>query len=199
MNIQRTPQIKTPKIKRENTEEKKKQIKKYNQEVRAYKQQLTKYILTSRFTNATHIENAKFRKKNGIGCIYCSPEPIAKHIPVDAIIFMLEMNNDINKIIGIGMMKNHPSNKKYKIYETENYNRNIYVGKHRIDRTEMTDEENIIMTVFDILCFTGNKHMKRGHGLKSFPINMLYNCSKKLDLITFISNMFKQRMKKNEI
>lgn len=194
MNKPKTLRTKT----QENTEEKKRQIKKYNQEVREYKQKLTKYILTSRFTTATHRENEIFREKTGIGCLYCSPEPIAKHIPTDAIIFMLEMNNDTNKITGIGMIKNHPSSKKYKIYETENYNRNIYIGKHRIDRSEMTEEENMIMQVFDILCFTGNRHLKRGHGLKSFPINMLYNCSKKLDLITFISNMFKQRMKKNE-
>jgi len=58
----------------------------------------------------------------------------------------------------------------------------------------MTEEENRIMKVFNILCFTRNKHMKRGQGLKSFPIDMLYNCSKKIDLVQFIKEIFKNRI-----
>jgi hypothetical protein len=108
--------------------------------------------------------------------------------------FVLEMNNDTNKIIGIGMVRNHPYVNKYSVYSEGNYNRYVYVGKTRIDRESMTEEEERIMTVFDILCFTGNKHMKRGQGLKSFPIDMLYRCSVKLDLVQFIREMFKRRL-----
>jgi hypothetical protein len=60
----------------------------------------------------------------------------------------------------------------------------------------MDEEEERIMKAFDILCFKGNRHMKRGHGLKSFPIEMLYNCSKELDLVEYITNMFKTRIVK---
>jgi hypothetical protein len=62
----------------------------------------------------------------------------------------------------------------------------------------MTDEEERIMKVFDILCFTGNKHMKRGQGMKSFPIETLYKCKNTLDLVSFISEMFKTRMSKKD-
>jgi hypothetical protein len=55
------------------------------------------------------------------------------------------------------------------------------------------------MKIFDILCFTGNRHMKRGQGLKSFPIDMLYRCSKRIDLVKFISEMFKTRLSKSQI
>jgi hypothetical protein len=74
------------------------------------------------------------------------------------------------------------------------YNRYIYHGKHHIARNQMTEYEERIMKVFDILCFTGNKHMKRGQGIKSFPIEMLYKCSRTLDLVSFICEMFKSRM-----
>jgi hypothetical protein len=108
--------------------------------------------------------------------------------------FVLEMNNDTNKIIGIGMVRNHPVVNKYSVYSEGNYNRYVFVGKTRIDRSEMDEEEERIMKVFDILCFTGNKHMKRGQGLRLFPVEMLYRCSKKIDLVQFICEMFRKRM-----
>jgi len=179
----------------ENNNNEKNNKKNYKKEVLEFKKGLRHFLLTSRFNNSTWNENQIYRKKHPeIGCIYCSPIPIAVTIPKDSIIFILEMNNDENKILGIGMIKNNPNINKYSIYDEGNYNRYVFTGKHRIDRNEMTEEENRIMKVFDILCFTGNKHMKRGQGLKSFPVDMLYNCSKKLDLVQFIREMFKNRI-----
>ena len=63
----------------------------------------------------------------------------------------------------------------------------------------MTEEEEQIMKVFDILCFSGNKHMKRGQGLKSFPSDMLYKMSKRLDLVSYIGEMFKKRIPRRTI
>ena len=51
------------------------------------------------------------------------------------------------------------------------------------------------MKVFDILCFSGNKHMKRGQGLKSFPTEMLYKMSSRLDMVSYIGEMFKKRIR----
>ena len=170
----------------------KKIFKKY---VSEFKKEFRHFLLTSRFNNSTWNENQNYRKKHPeIGCVYCSPDPISISIPKDSIVFILEMNNDENKILGIGMIRNHPIVNKFTIYDEGNYNRYVYTGKNRIDRSEMTEEENRIMKVFDILCFTGNKHMKRGQGLKSFPVDMLYRCSKKLDLVQFIREMFKNRI-----
>ena len=104
------------------------------------------------------------------------------------------MNNDTNKIMGIGMVRNKPNINKYRVYREGNYNRYVYVGSKRIGREEMDTEEDKIMQVFDVLCFKGNKHMKRGQGLKSFPIDMLFRCSRRLDLVDFISKMFKKRL-----
>jgi hypothetical protein len=95
--------------------------------------------------------------------------------------------------MGVGMVKNHPYMNAFAVYENGNYNRYQYVGKTRIDRADMTLDEETIMRVFDILCFTGNTHQKRGHGLKLFPLDMLYRCMKLRDLVGFLRQMFQAR------
>jgi len=160
-----------------------------------YKKQIRNFLLTSRFNNTTWSENELFRKEHpNFNCVYCSPDPVTISIPIDSVLFILEMNNDTNKIMGIGMVRNHPILNKFFVYENGNYNRYVYIGKNRISREDMSEEEEQIMQVFDILCFKGNKHMKRGQGLKSFPVDMLYRVSKKIDLVDFIGNMFKIRL-----
>jgi hypothetical protein len=168
--------------------------------VKDYKSQLRNFLLTSRFSDDTWNENKNYRNSHSqIGCIYCSPDPISQSIPNDVPMFILEMNNDTNTIMGVGLVRNHPVLSKHFVYENGNYNRYVYVGKHRIDRSTMTEKEEQIMKVFDILCFTGNRHMKRGQGLKSFPTDILYRCSKLVDLVKFISEMFKSRITQQRI
>ena len=171
-------------------------------EYKKYLENRRSFILTSRFGTYkkngfdfdTWEENTNFRKKHQeIGCIYGSPDKISKKIPGDSILFILEMNNDINKIMGIGMIKNHPICGRYNTYEEGNFNRYIYIGKYRIDRKEMTETEENIMKAFDILCFTGNQHLKRGKGITSYPPYMLFKCNQVIDLLEFITEMFKER------
>lgn len=167
------------------------------QHVKQYKEQRRHILLTSRFNNSTFQENTTFRSKNPkIGCVYCSPDPISQEINIDTVLFILEMNNDTNKITGIGMVRNHPQINKYMVYNNRNYNRYVYVGKYRIDRNDMSEMEERVMKVFDHLCFKGTRHMKRGQGLKSFPVDMLYRCMRTMDLVKFISEMFKRKIDK---
>lgn len=167
----------------------------YRKQIRLFKKDLRNQILTSRFTTATWNENEAYRKKHSnVGCIYGSPDPITKSIMIDTNLFILEMNNDTNKIIGIGLIRNRPINGKLNVYCKGNYNRYTFVGRTRIDRSEMNEEEDLVMKIFDILCFRGNKHMKRGQGLKSFPTELLFILIKKVDLVKYIGNMFKERL-----
>ena len=160
-----------------------------------FKAAMNKFIMTSRFNNTTWEENVNYRGKlKHKGCIYCCPVAVTQKIPYESIMFVLEMNNDTNQIVGIGMVKNRAIRDKYKVYENGNYNRYVFVGNNRIDRTDMNDDEESVMQLFDRLCFKGNRHMKRGQGLRSFPVELLYELSKKLDLTKFIVEMFKKRM-----
>jgi len=154
-------------------------------------------IVTTRFNTSTWDENVEYRKKfPTLGCIYPTPEINSNRIVQESIMFVLEMNNDSNKIMGIGMVRNHALIKKHRVYSNENYNRYAYVGKQRIDRADMTEEEDTIMRAFDALCFTGARHMKRLQGIKSFPTDMLYKCKSIVDLVNFVRNMFKSRLEK---
>jgi hypothetical protein len=151
-------------------------------------------IITSRFNNVTWNENRLFiEQKKNISCVYCAPIMMSKKVALDSIMFVLEMNNDKNKIMGIGKTKNHPKLRKYSVYNNQNYNRYTFTGKSRIDRKDMNDEEEQIMKAFDILCFKGPYHMKRGHGLLSFPSVLLYRIMPIVDLVEFIYNMFAKR------
>ena len=153
--------------------------------------------MTTRFNNKSHTEMLNYCKNiKGIKCIYGVPREISAYVTKDTIMFVLEMNNEENRIMGVGMVRNRAIVKKYRVYSNENYNRYAYLGRNRIDRGEMTAEEERIMKVFDILCFTGARHMKRLQGIKAFPVDMLYRCSKILDLVEFIVQMFKTRQNK---
>ena len=97
---------------------------------------------------------------------------MGERIHLEADVYVLEMNNDENRIMGIGKAFNRPilkDKEKYKIYSDRNYNRYIYSGNARIDRADMTPDEEKIMWVLDRLVFKGSRHLKRGHGVARMP------------------------------
>ena len=122
---------------------------------------------------------------------YGVPKIISGFVCKDAIMFVLEMNNERNRIEGVGMVKNMPFPSRYGVYEDGNYNRYSYLGKARIDRTDMTEEEEKVMAEFDTYCFKGKRHQKRSHGITIFPLDII---EKKTDLTEYIINMFKNRL-----
>jgi len=166
----------------------------YIPEVIEYGASKKNYITTTRFNSQTWKENREYMAKNTkFGCIYGVTEPNRQSIPTESYLFVLEMNNDSNRIMGIGLVRNNPLYNRHMVYSEAKYNQFAYVGKYRIDRSEMDEMEERIMKVFDILCFKGARHLKRLTGVKAFPLDILYKCSRLIDLIDFISTMFKKR------
>ncbi len=154
------------------------------------------YIGVTRFTNETYNENSNYRKKNNIEnkYIYNCPVKISEVIPEDCEIMLLEMNNTINKIMGVSYVKNKVTGvKKYNMYKNKNYNRYCYETNNRIDINNMSDEERNIIMFFEILCFTTKKHMKRGSGISCLNNNLWKKCEKVIDIKKFIKNMFVKR------
>lgn len=167
--------------------------------IKEFKKNIKYNLLTSRFNNKTYDENKEYVKspvckKSKIECIYCSPKEISKEIKKEEILFVLEMNNNNNKIMGIGMIKNH-SYSKFCVYENNNYNRYNYIGKHHLNREEIIKypEGEIIIKFLDKYCFTGNKHLKRGTGLTLFPTELLYRCSSLILITDVIKEIFKKK------
>ena len=150
------------------------------------------YVITTRFNNKSHVEMLSYCDKiKGLKCIYGVPKVISEYVSKDAIMFVLEMNNERNRIEGVGMVKNMPFPSRYGVYEDGNYNRYSYLGKARIDRTEMTEEEDKVMVDFDTYCFKGKRHQKRSQGITIFPLDII---EKKTELTEYIINMFKNRL-----
>ena len=156
-------------------------------------------ILTTRFNAKTLMENRAFLEKiNSTGdtmaCVYCAPSEISEKIQIGSRCAVLEMDNDVNIIIGIGLIENKACKKKMSVYEWGYYNRVNYVGYFRIDRKDMSPEELNTMAVLELKCFKGSGHLKRGKGLTMFPIAYLFELFENgIDVETIIREMFNRR------
>ena len=171
--------------------EKRIQKKRDAADIRSFKLHQKIYIMTSRFNTETRLENQSFREKNWKnGCIYCSPQEVSQKIPLKSKMIVLEMDNDKNQIYAVGRCTNRPVIQKYPVYQNKNMNMYNYIGNYRITRNELTEIEEAVFKALDQLCFYGNDHMKRGNGLKSFPVKLLVNCKNVMDIPEFLENMF---------
>ena len=127
------------------------------------------YIATTRFTNYTYKENLDWRERfKWKGCVYGLNKKMPLTVPHLAMVYVIEMNNDENKIMGIGLVRNY-INPKYKmcIYKSDtNYNRYIYNSAYRKDRSELNEK---FLEALEIILFTGYGHYKRGQGITVIP------------------------------
>ena len=145
----------------------------------------------TRFNNNTYIENKKWRESRQYnGCIYGSSVKIKESISPDMILIIFEMNNSMDIIEGIGIIKNNLFQKKYNIYSDHKYNRYIYKSNYRLDKKNFNEStKNIIINLEKIL-FRGKTHLKRGHG-----INIISDTLKKIDNFNYENyfiELFKQ-------
>ena len=67
-----------------------------------------KTIATTRFNTETYYQNIIYKQKSEQrGCIYGMPLKIKDKIPLHSFVYVIEMNNDTNKIEGIGLIVNN--------------------------------------------------------------------------------------------
>ena len=136
-------------------------------------------IATTRFSDYSFRENKEWRNnKNVKGCIYGTPIKVTSKIEQEKPMFVIEMNNDRNRIEGIGFMMNELKSDSYKkrIHANPNLNRYVYEGKHRIDKSQINDEyHKKVIWVLEMLLFKGAKHSKRSIGITKLPSWLKYN------------------------
>ena len=151
------------------------------------------YLTCTRFNTETFKQNETWRKTNKhVGCIYGTPVRMKDDIFVNAAVIVLEMQNDINKIVGIGLIRNSiEKDKRYHIYDWGNYNRYAYKGDYRISREELRAHEEKVLAILDMLCFKGSRHLKRGSGITSLPSWIVTNSH--IDFTAEIQEMFRER------
>jgi hypothetical protein len=149
-------------------------------------------LAATRFNTHTWKENETWRKQNNHnGCIYGTPCKIKDNIGYADSIFILEMQNDENKIKGIGLIKKYPCmDKPYRIYSEGNYNRFTYKSQYRIDMSELSGYNKSIVEMFDTLLFKTKKHIKRAQGITELPGWIMNN--KHINFIAFFRELFQK-------
>jgi hypothetical protein len=172
------------------------ELREYRRRVKTFQKTLKHTLATTRFNNLTWEENSKMRQNNpNTKCIYAAPIQIAAKVRPDSNVFVLEMNNDKDQLMGIGLIKNHPAIGKYTVHSVQNYNRFVYIGKWRIDREDMNAEESEVLRLLEAICFRGVCHSKRGQGITALPIKLQYKSScLGFNLMDSICDMFRTRM-----
>ena len=155
------------------------------------------YIGCTRFNNSTYEENINYRLKHNLPVIYGSALKIRNIYLPEALIFVMEMNNDTNKIEGIGLIRNSiVHNKTHKIYDHVEYNRYIYSGKYWIKR-ELIDPQ--IIEICDKILFKGKSHLKCRSGISILTEKLFTHWDYKIkDLKNKIKNMFLTHFENND-
>lgn len=135
-------------------------------------------IGTVRFNNKTYIENLKWKqRKEYNGCAYGLDKPLSNKIPSGKYIYIIEMNNEINKIMGIGKIKNiiiHSN--RSRMYNEDRLNNYIYKSKDFIPRLKIIETQpkgELVLKFLENLLFRGSKHFKRGQGCVILPWNRI--------------------------
>ena len=124
------------------------------------------YIASTRFNNKTWNENNNYRLKNKWkGAIYGVTIKIHEKYPLGSILFVVEMNNDENKIEGIGLIRNQLIFKQHIIYEDDNYNRFIYSGEYWLQRKDIEEYNHRLVNMLENMLFKGKSHLKRQSGI----------------------------------
>ena len=88
------------------------------------------YVTTTRFNNETYKQNEEYRIARKIdGCVYGTPQEMPNYIPIGGKVFVFEMNNQTNKVEGIGYLTNRLyTRKRFNIYKDRNYSTYIRIN-----------------------------------------------------------------------
>ena len=179
--------------------------------LKIFKQSLQTHIMTTRFTDTTYRRNAYYRNyptiaNQGIKCIYGSQFTI-NTVPHGHMMYMLEMNNTTNKIMGIGKVRNVPRHKEYKLYQKVERNKEgyrfdfnlySYPGEERIDCEIMDEEDLEVIRVLEMVCFTGRTHLKRSLHITRFPVRILFQLHQEYNIHDKIHAMFEKYQQKKD-
>jgi hypothetical protein len=163
-------------------------------------------IVTGRYNNETWEATQQYRHKKNLECIYAPPCKLSPTIDLNSPVFVIEMNNDINEIMGIGLIKNKlTTDKVYKVQKDTNCNRYIYIGEYHLSRQIIEDYNPELVYILDNILFKGYTHSKRGSGLTKIPEKVLkLEICQNVDIKKEIRKLFvyhfrdKINLKKNE-
>jgi len=150
-------------------------------------------VCITRYNNQTWAERTAWLDANpDYACIYKAPVAIKPNIPYEAPLFVIEMNNDTNRIMGVGRIVNEiRADRPYRVYADQNYNRYTYLGRHRVDRSVImrSRADARVIETLERMLFYGGRHAKRGQGIDLLPVRIRKN-KPGFNFTQFIASLF---------
>jgi hypothetical protein len=123
------------------------------------------YVASTRFSTESYQENLSFRSSESPVIYGCSIK-ICESCPYNADICVIEMNNETNRVEGMGFIKNRLYlNKSYNISKVKNNNRYVYRGKYWLGYKDLAEIAPSLMDVLECVLFKGRSHMKQLSGI----------------------------------
>jgi hypothetical protein len=155
------------------------------------------HIASTRFNNSTLAENMTYRHKMGEAALYGTSIRINTKYSIGDILFVVEMNNEENRIEGIAIITNNlVFDKKHKIYNDSDYNRFIYRGTHWLSRDQIIEIDVDLVTIFDTILFKGKSHLKRQSGITVITEKLVTKWNYNLDILKRrLKNIFINKFK----
>ena len=149
-------------------------------------------IYTTRFNSHTYMLNQRYKENHEIsGSLYSTMLPFPKNTIDEKYLFILDMNNTTNQIMGIGFLKNClAKDQNLHIYDDPAFNNYIYKSLFYISIHENTEFESswneFIETEFNRRLFYGKTHLKRGGSFSRFPMKTMKSIHLKFLLSLFV-------------
>jgi hypothetical protein len=148
-------------------------------------------IFTTRFNTDTYNENIEAREFCDFDCAYGSPNKI-KNIKIGDPLYMIEMNNETNRIEGIGHIHNKSLKYPPKIYRPsyDDCNTYVYTGDHHITREDIYRLFPDIIDKLENKLFKGKGNQKRGKGFSRLSAKIYSETFTESDLASAIKQTF---------
>ena len=137
-------------------------------------------LYTTRFNSFTYQQNKRYKESilDGFaGSLYSTMMPLPVSAPLDKFIFVIDMNNTLNRIMGFGFIKNIlAKDQSMQVYDDPGFNNFVYKSKFYLDVNEDTMEPEwmtFIHDEFERTLFYGKSNLKRGGSFTRFPMKRL--------------------------
>ena len=149
-------------------------------------------IYTTRFNSYTYVQNQRFKENNDIdGSLYSTMLPFPKNTDDDKYLFVLDMNNTTNQVMGIGFVKNIlAKNQNLNMYDDPAFNNYVYKSAFYIPIANNECIEpawnDFMASEFHKYLFFGKTHLKRGGSFSRFPMKYMKMIHLKFLLTLFV-------------
>lgn len=132
-------------------------------------------LACTRFNTDTYAENREYRKKMNWPAIYGTPIPLCERYICERFIYVLEMNNDTNRLEGISIMHTRRVvDRQYRIHANTDYNWNVYKGLRWIGHDAIERGDSALLEQLELMLFYGRSHMKRMLGITVLSSHVFY-------------------------